>query len=112
MSSFTVNEVHMISNKIAFQYDPYRPLVDCVSQHSLLRGVPGLGVALSGGCLVPSGAWSHQVPGPGGACSRRGRGIPACTEADPLWTEFLTHASENITLPQTSFASGNKIKQK
>ena len=24
----------------------------------------------------------------------------------PLWTEFLTHASENITLPQTSFAGG------
>ena len=26
----------------------------------------------------------------------------------PLWTEFLTLASENITLPQTSFAGGNK----
>ena len=29
--------------------------------------------------------------------------IPACNRADPptpLWTEFLTHASENITLPQ------------
>ena len=25
----------------------------------------------------------------------------------PLWTEFLTHTSENITLPQTSFAGGN-----
>ena len=24
----------------------------------------------------------------------------------PLWTEFLTHTSENITLPQTSFAGG------
>ena len=24
----------------------------------------------------------------------------------PLWTEFLTHASENITLSQTSFAGG------
>ena len=24
-----------------------------------------------------------------------------------LWTEFLTQASENITLPQTSFAGGN-----
>ena len=34
-------------------------------------------------------------------------GIPACTEVDPpLWTEFLTHAYENITLPQTSFAGG------
>ena len=37
-----------------------------------------------------------------------GPGISACTEADPtLWTEFLTHASENITLAQTSFAGGN-----
>ena len=26
----------------------------------------------------------------------------------PWWTEFLTHACENITLPQTSFAGGNK----
>ena len=26
----------------------------------------------------------------------------------PMWTEFLTHAYENITLPQTSFAGGNK----
>ena len=24
----------------------------------------------------------------------------------PLWTETLTHATENITLPQTSFAGG------
>ena len=24
-----------------------------------------------------------------------------------LWTEFLTHTSKNITLPQTSFAGGN-----
>ena len=36
----------------------------------------------------------------------------ACHPSKPrthpsLWTEFLTHASENITLPQTSFASGN-----
>ena len=32
-------------------------------------------------------------------------GIPA----PPLWTEFLTHASQNITLPQTSFVGGNKV---
>ena len=30
----------------------------------------------------------------------------------PLWTEFLTHAYENITLPQTSFAGGkNKVSR-
>ena len=27
----------------------------------------------------------------------------------PLWTEFLTHASQNITLPQTSFVGVNKV---
>ena len=27
----------------------------------------------------------------------------------PLWTEFLTHVTENITLPQTSFAGGNNL---
>ena len=26
-----------------------------------------------------------------------------------LWTEWLAHACENITLPQTSFAGGNYI---
>ena len=28
----------------------------------------------------------------------------ACWDTTPLWTEFLTHTSENITLSQTSFA--------
>ena len=32
----------------------------------------------------------------------------ACWEATPLWTEGMIHACENITLPQTSFAGGNK----
>ena len=27
----------------------------------------------------------------------------------PLWTEFLTHACENITLPQTSFPGGKYL---
>ena len=60
-------------------------------------GVPGLG-RLGG------------VPALGGSGACSGGGIPACTEADPPppWTEFLTHASENITLPQTSFAGGKK----
>ena len=47
-----------------------------------------------------------------GVCLLPGGGIPACTEADPpppLWTEFLTHATENMTLPQTSFAGGKKL---
>ena len=33
---------------------------------------------------------------------------PPRSTPPPLWTEFLTHAYENITLPQTSFAGGNK----
>ena len=28
----------------------------------------------------------------------------------PPWTEGMTHACENITLPQTSFADGNKMR--
>ena len=63
----------------------------------LLRGVPGPGGVCSGGCLV-------LLPGLGGD------GIPVCTEADPtLCTEFLTHATENITLPQTSFAGSKNL---
>ena len=27
----------------------------------------------------------------------------------PPWTERMTHACENITLPQTSFASGKDV---
>ena len=86
-------------------------------------------LVLGGGtCLAPGGvpAWSRgrgYLPGPWG-------GVPAwpwggctclvwggvtcmvpggCTwSGTPRpWTEFLTHASENITLPQTSFADGN-----
>ena len=35
----------------------------------------------------------------------------ACWDTHPpLWTEFLTHAYENITLPQTSFAGGKNRK--
>ena len=56
--------------------------------------LPGPG---GGGCLVS--AWSGGgLPGLGGGY------IPACAEADtlppPLWTEFLTHACENIILAQ------------
>ena len=28
----------------------------------------------------------------------------------PLWTEFLTHAYQDITLPQTSFAGGKEAR--
>ena len=55
-------------------------------------GVCSQGGSAPGGCLLLGGGllWSR-----GGGC------IPACTEADPPpWTEFLTHACENITLAQ------------
>ena len=63
-------------------------------------GVPG-----PGGCtwfwgvyLIPEGCtWS-------GGCTWSWRGY--LPRYSPLWTEFLTHACENITLPQTSFAGG------
>ena len=70
--------------------------------------------------VYPSMHWAQGVFAQGGICpgeaSARGRGvcpggagylpkggcIPVCTEVDtiPLWTEFLTHSCENITLPQ------------
>ena len=57
----TLEEV--IYNKIAFQYDAYRPLVDRISQHALLLGgsAPG-GVRSWGGLLLGGSA-------PGGVCS-------------------------------------------
>ena len=75
------------------------PLVDRISQHALLEGgVPGpRGGSAPGGCLVPGereGVVSQHVL----------RQTPP-----PLWTEFLKHASKNITLPQTSFAGGNNV---
>ena len=61
--------------------------------------LPGLGgvPAWSQGTVT---AWSHWgVPAWSG-------GVYLPRYSLPLWTEFLTHASENITLPQTSFAGG------
>ena len=68
------------------------------------------GGACSGGCLVPGG-----VPGPGGlplwregVCSWGVVSQHALRQTPP-WTEFFTHTTENITLPQTSFAGGKMI---
>ena len=54
---------------------------------------------------------SHAHPWP---CMPPSYACPwPCTSPQPrmpsLWTEFLTHASENITLPQTSFAGAKKM---
>ena len=48
----------------------------------------------------------QAAPLPGSRPPRAGT-TPPPAGTPPLWTEFLTHASENITLPQTSFAGGN-----
>ena len=71
-----------------------------------LGGVPGHWGVCSGGVLGPGGylVWGG-VPGPGG-CLVQGvylvqglylvlGGVPA--QVLPLWTEFLTHAYQNIT---------------
>ena len=59
--------------------------------------------------LLPISRSMHCSRGGGvpaqGECTCLG-GVPAW-RVPPPWTEFLTHANENITLPQTSFAGGN-----
>ena len=86
----------------------------CVSQHALrqTRGsvCPG-GCVCLGVCLPRGGVSQHALrqtrgsvcPGgcvclgvcPGGCVSQH-----ALRQTPALWTEFLTHASEDITLPQ------------
>ena len=62
--------------------------------------------APEGRCLLRRGVCSWGCPLPGGG------GIPACNGADPpLCIEFLTHATENNTLPQLC-CGGNKRKAK
>ena len=85
------------------------------------------GVYLPGGCTCPGvpAQGKCTCPGgylPGGVYLPRGVFAWGCTclgvylprgsylpRYSPLWTEFLTHATDNTTLPQTSFAGGNKI---
>ena len=71
-----------------------------------LGGVPspGGGIVCPGGCLPRGRAC---LPG-GGAQGVSAWGGVSQTHTSLLCTEFLTHAYENITLPQTSFAGGNK----
>ena len=80
------------------------------------RGVSALGGVCSRGSVcsrggvcsrgsVPGGVCSQGVSAPGGVCSRGcllcGCLLPGGGRHPPLlWTEFLTHACENITLAQ------------
>ena len=76
----------------------------------LLWGVSAPGVVLGpGGCLLPGvrgvpGPWGVSAPGgwSGGCLLWGGVSQHALrqTPSSPLWTEFLTHACENITLAQ------------
>ena len=57
--------IDKLLNKIAFQYDAYRPRVDRISQHALCRGGCLLrGVSAFGGCLLLG-----AVSALGGVCS-------------------------------------------
>ena len=64
------------------------------------------GVPPSRGCLLPGVPPSSEGLLAGGYLLAKGASLPG----DPtLCTEFLTHASKNIILPQTSFAGGNNM---
>ena len=69
-------------------------------------GVPGpMGVSALGGVhLVPEGGVCSGGAAPWGGCTWSWGGTWSGT---PLPVDRMTHASENITLPQTSFADGN-----
>ena len=77
---------------------------------------PG-GVYLPGGCTCPDGVYLAGVSlprgctCPGGCTCSEGVYLPGgwLPRYSPLWTEFLTHATENITLPQTSFSGGKNF---
>ena len=62
------------------------------------------------------GAWSLGVSGPTGGVCLVSQHAPRQTPCEqnscrpPLGTEFLTHTTENITLPQTSFAGGKNTQ--
>ena len=65
---------------------------------------PNMLCTWGGGACSQGGAWlggacSGGVTGLGGAWSWGMGGIPACTEADPP-VNRITHACENVTLPQ------------
>ena len=74
------------ANKNAFQWDAHRPLFPIGE---------GVGVYFQGGLCLGGGFLC-----PGGLC--HGDPLPPCRQTD---------ICENITLPQTSFAGGNKLTQ-
>ena len=80
---------------------------------SRMRTAHSLTISPSMLCLGGGGVWSlgRGSYALGGAWSR-GWWYPSMHWGrPPLWTEFLSHASENITLPQTSFAGGKNKRE-
>ena len=73
--------------------------------------VPVGGVYLQGGVYLPGGVYLlggvpvGGVPD-GGSVSQHALGAD---NPPPLWTEFLTHASENITFPQLRLRTVEKV---
>ena len=80
-----------------------------ISQHALLlEGVPAQG---RGEVMYLPGGWGCTWRGVGLYLQGVGLYLPGGVPAQvlpPPRTELFTHATENITLPQTSFAGGNK----
>ena len=65
-------------------------------------------VCIPVGCVPPT-CW-HRIPWYLRGGVYLGVCIPACNEADPPWTEWLTDRCKKITLHQTSFAGGKKFR--
>ena len=62
-------------------------------------------VAIGGGGVSPRGGVCPRGCLPRGVSAQEGVSAPVhagihTTPSSPLWTEFLTHACENITFPQ------------
>ena len=82
----------------------YPGMGDCFQGGGLRnqRGLPGGSAQLGVGGCASGGGLPVRGVNPGGYASYGGVG------QTPRWTEGMTHACENVTLPQTSFAGGNK----
>ena len=61
-----------------------------------------LTVCQRGGLLARGVSLPGGLPAGGSPCQR---------PPSPLWTEFLTHAYENIPLPQTTFAGSKNLNK-
>ena len=98
--------LNFIISLVKFQWDAYRPLQwpsPWGEGGYLPRGCLHRG-CLPGGCL-PEGCLSGGVSSQWG-CRPGGLSKGVCPGVSgrhhhPLWTEFLTHACENFTFPQT-----------